>query len=375
MNRRYLIKLILAGLVILLGACERPADTAGNAMNVDAKRAERPAHAVEVVQVSQQATRLKRTLTGTLEAPRTVHIHSERAGRILDLPFFEGDRVSKGAPLAHLDDALIRAELEMAVATRKQTEVNFKRLQNLAPRKLATEDELARASTAVELARAAESLQRTQLSRTIIKAPFTGVISERLKEPSDVVPLNEHILTLFDPELITAAVWVPEQLHSQLALGDAVQVSIDSLGDQTFSGEILRIHPMVNAETRKGAVEIQLKPVPPGARPGQLCRVTLETTAMPRRTIPLPALQYDSQGAFVYRVETPDAKTTKARRVAVHIGLQFGERVEILDGLKDGDHIVSKGFLGLKFGKTIRVIASQDQQIVSRPATPVSKRE
>lgn len=315
-------------------------------------RAERPPHAVETVPVAQRPVSIARTLTGTLEAPRIVHLYSEQAGRILEFPYYEGDRVKAGVVLAKLDDALIRAELDMAVATRKQAEVDLKRLQNLVPRKLATEDELARAGTAVELARAAESLQRAKLSHTVIEAPFAGVISERLKEPGDAVPVNEHLLTLFDPDFITAAVQVPEQLFTQVAVGDAVKVRIDSLGDTLYPGEILRVHPQVEAATRQGTVEVRLKPVPKGARPGQLCRVTIESAPTPRRVLPLKALQYDPQGTYVFRV----TEQSKAERVAVRSGLQFGEDVEILEGLNDGDEVVTKGFLDLRAGKKVQVV-------------------
>ncbi|MDX2465002.1 MAG: efflux RND transporter periplasmic adaptor subunit, partial [Porticoccus sp.] len=221
LTQKYLF--ILVCCILWLSACSQGPDT----QTANKKDKKRPAHAVEIITVSQQPVRIKRTLTGTLEAPRTVHVYSERAGRILNLPFYEGDRVAAGAELVRLDNALIRAELDMAVASRKQAEVDLKRLKNLVPKKLASEDELARASTELDLTRAAESLQRTQLSRTVIKAPFAGVISARLQEPGDVVPLNEHILTLFDTTLITATVRVPEQLLSQVAVGDAVSVRID----------------------------------------------------------------------------------------------------------------------------------------------------
>jgi membrane fusion protein (multidrug efflux system) len=340
---------IIACCALWLSACGQQGSEAQKAAKKDKKR---PAHAVEMVTVSRQPTSIQRTLTGTLEAPRTVHVYSERAGRILKLPFFEGDRVSGGATLVRLDDALIRAELDMAVASRKQAELDLERLQGLVPKKLATEDELARAHTELDLANAAETLQRTRLSRTVIQAPFAGVISERFMEPGDVVPLNEHILTLFDPALITATVRVPEQLLSQVAVGDAVKVRIDSLGDQNFSGAVLRVHPTVDAATRQGTVEVRLQPVPPGVRPGLLCRVTLETPEIPRRTIPLNALQYDPQGAYVYRLD----EQSKAQRVPVRSGLQFGEQVEILEGLADGDQIVTKGFLGLRAGLKVRVV-------------------
>ena len=350
--------MIFVSLILGLSACDgftsqsgKEPTTTGNA------RSERPAHAVEIVMVARQAVRIKRTLTGTLEAPRTVHIHSEQSGRIIKLPFYEGDKVEQGAELVRLDDALHLASLAKVVAARKLTEVNLKRLKKLVPNKLATEDELARAGTAVELAEAEESLQRTLLSRTVIKAPFDGIISARLKEPSDIVSLNEHVLTLYDPNFMTAAVQVPEQLHSRVSIGDAVKVRIDSLGDRSFSAKILRIHPVVDPQTRQGTVEIHLNPAPENARPGQLCRVTLETAETPRLLIPLNALQFDSRGSFVYQL----SDESKAMRTTVTIGLQIGDSVEIIDGVNNGDQIVSKGFLGLKSGKKVRVVKPAEQ--------------
>jgi membrane fusion protein (multidrug efflux system) len=183
------------------------------------------------------------------------------------------------------------------------------------------------------------------------------VISARLKEPSDIVAMNEHILTLFDPNYMTASIRVPEQLHSRVSVGDAVKVRIDSLGDSSFQAKILRIHPVVDAQTRQGTIEIRLDPVPRGSHPGQLCRVTLETAETPRRLIPLNALRFDSQGSFVYRL----SNESKAVRTAVTIGLQIGESIEIIDGVNDGDQIVARGFLGLKSGRTVRVVKPVDQ--------------
>ena len=353
--------LFLVVLALWLAACgEKPAEAPP-----DKPRGERSAHAVETVLVAQRPARIARTLTGTLEAPRIVHIHSEQAGRILELPYYEGDRVKAEATLARLDDALIRAELDMAVASRKQAELDLKRLERIVPQKLATEDQLARADTALELARAAESLQRTRLSRTVIEAPFAGVISERLKEPGDAVPVNEPLLTLLDPDFITAAVQVPEQLFTQVAVGNAVKVRIDSLGEKLFPGEILRVHPQVNPATRQGTVEVRLKPVPKGARPGQLCRVTIESAPTPRRILPLNAVQYDPQGSYVFRVDGE----SKVQRVAVRTGLQFGEEVEILEGVNDGDAVVVKGFLDLRAGTKVQVVGGK-QTSAGKPKTP-----
>ena len=291
-------------------------------------------------------------MTGTLEAQRTVLIYNEEVGRIIELPFYEGDAVATGAALVRLDDALIRAELDKAVANRRQAEVDLKRIERLIPRKLASEDELATARTALELARAEESLQRTRLSRTLIEAPFDGLVSARLFEPGDVVPLHSHILTFIDPASLRAKVHVSELLLPFIAEQDAVRIRIDALGDKTFEGRVLRVHPTIDPDTRQGTVEVALAPIPDGAIPGQLCRVILDTPALRRMVIPFAALRHDTHGAYVYRVG-PDGK---ALRTPVRTGLQIGNALEVQEGLEEGAQVVVKGFLGLRDGKQVKVI-------------------
>ena len=345
--------IIFIALIVSLAGCEQLAGTQQKKVAGSASQAEqRPAHAVEVVRVSREPVRLQRTITGTLEAPRTVHIHSEQAGRITELPFYEGASVKQGMVLARLDDDLLHASLAMKTATRKQAELDLKRLQKLAANAITTEDQLAKARTEVELAKADELYETTLLSQTVITAPFDGIISARLKEPGDIVSVNEHILTLYDPKLMTAAIQAPDQIHGLISVRDAVKVRIDSLGNQDFDAEILRIHPVIDPQTRQGTVEIQLRPVPSNARPGQLCRVTLQTVAAPRRLIPLNALQFDVGGSFVYRINAE----SKATRTTVTIGLQVGDSIEIIDGVDDGDVIIARGFLGLTSGKTVRIV-------------------
>ena len=133
---------------------------------------------VEVATVTRSPLVAHRILTGSLQAVTTVHIFNEEEGRIVELPFYEGDAVDKDAILARIDDKLIQAELNKADATLKQAQVDVKRIDSLFRKKLASEDELARARTALELARAEVSLLETRMAHTRIKAPFSGIISE-----------------------------------------------------------------------------------------------------------------------------------------------------------------------------------------------------
>ena len=304
---------------------------------------------VEVATVSRSPLIAHRILTGSLQAVTTVHIFNEEEGRIVELPFYEGDAIEQDAILARIDDRLIQAELNKAEATLKQAKVDVKRLDSLYRKKLASEDELARARTALELARAEVSLLQTRMAHTRIKAPFSGIISERLKETGDVVPVHSHILTLFDPAQIKIVIPVSELLLSNINIGDAVQIRIDALGEQQYPATVKRIFPTIDPQTRKGMMEMQFATIPEGARPGQLCRVTVNTQTTPRRNVPFAAIRHDSLGEFVYRIK-PDNTVESVR---VQTGILLGNQMEILEGIEVNERVVVKGFIGLRDGKKI----------------------
>ncbi|MCW8841744.1 MAG: efflux RND transporter periplasmic adaptor subunit [Gammaproteobacteria bacterium] len=304
---------------------------------------------VETATVLRQSLGQQLTRTGSLRAEQEVKLITEEEGRIAQLPFHEGDRVEQGRLLVQLDDTRLRAELKKATATRKQAQLDLQRVVRLQQKKLIAEDELARARTALDVARAEEDLLTIRLANTRIEAPFAGVISRRLAEPGDTVARFTHLLTLTATDTLLAEVAVSELHLPGLAVGDTVTVKLDALGDLGLAGNILRIHPTVDPLTRQGIVEIRLDEPPPAAKPGQLCRVTLALRPQPRLIIPFSALRRDTQGEFVFRLD----EERYARRTEVTSGQHLGERVEILDGLAEGEQVVSSGFLGLSHGMRV----------------------
>lgn len=344
-------------LALLLAACGQPQAPAGKTEARDEQ-----AVAVSVIEVRSEPQAQTVLRSGTLRARRSVRLHSQEEGRIDTLPVYEGDRVSAGSVLVRLDDRLLRAELNKAEATRRQAAEDHARLRRLVARKLVSEDELLRAETALRVAEAEESLLKTRLGYMTVSAPFDAVVTERSVEPGDVVPKFAHLLTLEDPDSLITEVPVSELILPTLKHGDGVQVRIDALGDMQHTGRIERIHPTIDPATRQGLVEIALTPVPPGAQAGQLCRVELPGVTRARRTVPLIALRQDPEGDYVYRVDADGF----ARRVSVRAGMALGERIEILEGLADGDRVVTRGFINLAPGKPVRIVAASD----SAPTPP-----
>lgn len=344
---------------VLVSACQD---------NTSATTKKSNTHLVETITVKREPLATKRIVTGTLEALRTVRVFNEESGRIQSLPYYAGDKVKMGDQLVVLDSDLIQAELDKTMATYNQAQLDYKRVIKLIPRKLASDDELARAKTAVDEANAEVRILKTRLSHTRIHAPFNGIISERLKEPGDVVPVHSHILTIFDPNTLIIKLHVSEILLANIDKGYKVNIRIDALGDEAFNGIVTRKYPTIDPVTRQGIIEVTLDPIPAGAQPGQLSRVTIEATTQPLRSVPLAIVRHDTRGEFVYKLNNGKAEYT-----AVRTGIQMGSSIEIIDGLEDGDQVVSKGFLGLRNGKKVK-ISTDDPQTTTTP-DPLSSQQ
>lgn len=340
---------LAAAFLLLVAACQ---DSPGLPENSPGSNAgERPPHLVEVVPVTRKEVAYSTTLTGTLHARRQVRLFNQEEGRIDEFPVFEGDRVRKGDLLLRLDARLLRAEMQKAAATLEQARTDLRRIESVVAKRLAAEEELARARTAVHVAEAEVDLLRTRLEYTELRAPFDGVVTARLAEPGDVAPRHTHLISLADPESLFTELNVSELLMPALTPGDAVDVRIDALGDATGEGRIARIHPTVNANTRQGTVEVNLTRIPPGAAAGQLCRITLRTRISERQMVPFAALRRDPEGEYVFVVDGEE----RAERRGVRSGLRLGDQVEVLEGVQTGEEVVVRGFLGLNSGMRVRL--------------------
>ncbi|MCK4833576.1 MAG: efflux RND transporter periplasmic adaptor subunit [Gammaproteobacteria bacterium] len=322
---------------------------------INAHRAQQTVHRVEVITAANKPVSLKQTVSGTLEAVTSIRLYNEESGRITRLPYHEGDSVKKGSLLIQLDNELLKTDVAKARASKEQAKVDLSRVKKLLPKKISTEEEVARARTELDLAIAEEKRQATRLERTSIKAPIDGLITKRLYEPGDLLAQPSHIHTIIDPTALRLKANLAERWLPLVKKGQSITMKIDALGDKKFTASIVRIHPTINASTHKGTIEILLSPVPDGAAVGQFSRASVELTATDRLIIPVHTIHYEPEGAYVYRVIENDKNETVAEKVFFEQGQQFASVAEILSGLDEGDRIVSRGFLGLRTGKKVNV--------------------
>jgi membrane fusion protein (multidrug efflux system) len=310
------------------------------------------AHLVELAPAKRAPLEYTTDRAGSLRALREVKLFNQEEGRITAVLAHEGDSVHKGQVLVRLDGRLLQAELAKARAARKQAEYDYERLKPLEPKQLVSENTVALARTKYEMARADENVLRTRLGYMTIRSPFDGKVAAREVEAGDVAPKHTHLMTVVDPSKLVTDVSVSELLIPRLHIGDRADVRIDALGDQVQSGKILRIYPTIDPASRRGRIEVLLNPVPEGAQAGQFCRVTLFSTDSNPLVVPFSALRRDPEGEYVL---VPDEKD-RVRRVSVVSGLRFADRVEIRAGLKSGQYVVTKGFLGLNVGARVKAV-------------------
>lgn len=336
---------LFLSLLILMTACQPP-------VTPPLKPVERGANAlVEVSTVTSQILNKIDSYTGDVTARRMVRIFTQEAGKLLALPYYEGDSVKTGNLLVQLDNALLKAQLDKAQATYRQTQVNTKRLHSLVAKKMVAAEEVLRAETEEAIAKAEVEILTIRLGYTQITAPFNGIITARLAEVGDIVTANTQVYTLIDPNSLIIEVALPEYSFTQLKLQDKATIHIDALGGTTWQGRVSRLHPSIDPNTRLGKAEITLDSLPKGFKVGQFARVTFDVLLQPKLAIPYSGLRRDREGEFVFLV-TPEQRVT---RQAVRSGLRLADLVEITDGLVAGQRIVIRGFLGLQAGKTVQI--------------------
>jgi len=306
---------------------------------------------VAPVEVGNIARRI--TVSGVVEPIRTVGINSQSAGALLSVEAQEGDLVQAGAVLARIDDREIKAQIASAEAAYEMARANFERAERLRERQVITAAEYDRDRTALAAAEAQLQQLRTRLDYTTIRAPITGLVTEKHVETGDIIGNQTRLFTIADIDTMVVRVQVSELDVVQLRAGDPVSVLLDAYPGQPLTGRIRRIFPTADPATRLVPVEVAIRQDGQRlARAGFLARVEL---ALGNREnvllVPASAIVGDAGSSAVFVVEDGTAY-----RRAVRTGLNSEGRVEILSGVKEGDPVVVAGNNGLRDGAQVRVV-------------------
>lgn len=304
--------------------------------------------------VTQRAFSDEIRVLGAARGRRSVNITSSTTELITRVLFADGQRVAAGTPLVELqareeDAGIIQARAQVAQARRE-----YERFQALADRGIAPLVTAEQAETALETAQANLSAAEARRGDRMIRAPFAGILGLTSVTAGTLINPGAVITTLDDTSVIRVDFPVPERYVGVLRQGASIVASADSLPEETFSGRIALVDTRVNEQTRAVTVRAEI-PNPGGRiRPGMLMRVAVSHGERQGPAVPEAAVQYEGDGAFVYRIARGE-RGLSAQRVEVGTGAVGGGFVEIVSGLNPGDRIVGSGLNRIQPGAPVTV--------------------
>ena len=319
-----------------------------------------PPTAVEVIQVKPSTVQEDLQAVGSLQSNESVILRPEVSGRISAIGFKDGQVVRKGQMLIALDNSLNAAEVAQMQAENDLALANLKRSEDLASRKFISSSAQDTAASNAQVAEAKLKLAQARLSKMRILAPFDGVVGIRGVSLGDYVKDGTDLVNVEDVRILKVDFRLPERNLTQIKSGQGIEVVADALPGERFTGQIDAINPRVDANGRSLEIRGRLENTAGKLRPGMFVRVRVivgeRTNAL---LVPEEAIVPQGADFYVYKVVEG-----QARRVLVKIGVRREALVEIVEGLKTGDQVVTAGMRLSRDGQPVRILPP------SAPAAP-----
>lgn len=333
----------------------------------DEAQAPKPAEEVFTIQtgkveMAQMAATLK--ATGTLEGVREALINSETNGKIVAVGVENGSRVGQGAALVQVDNELKIIALRQAEAARETAEaslakakLDMNRSETLTRDNAITKSQLELADLGVKSAEAqlkaaqsGEAYAKRQLADATIRAPFSGTVAVRYVNQGELLNPGARVATLIDDSKMKLKIGISELDVPLIKNGDKVTVTVDAMPDKTYEGKIVSLGTKADM-ARAFTIEVEIPNPGNQLKSGMFARAEIKREAAREvTTVPAAAVVTNGQKTQVYVVNNNVAKLT-----AVKTGVATTERIEITEGLKGDETVVTFGQNQLKDGAKVKM--------------------
>ena len=290
--------------------------------------------------------------SGTINASEEVALKPEVSGKLISILFKEGSLVSKGTLLAKINDADLQAQLKklnLQLKLSKEREVRLKALLEI---RGVSEEEYNEAANQLQTIAADIDYTKAQISKTEIRAPFDGKIGLKQFSEGSFVTNNSIVANLEQTDLLKIDFTIPEKYASVINTGDTVIFRLDNQkGD--FIAKVFAIEPKINEQTRNISIRAIYDNSKTNIYPGSFARVELVSEKKQATfLIPTEAVIPELKGKKVFVF-----KNGKAMPVKVETGTRTEARIEIINGLSEGDTLIATGIMALKPETSVKIIA------------------
>jgi len=277
--------------------------------------------------------------TGQIEAIQSIEVHPEVQGRITGILVREGQQVASGTPLFKVDDAELKAQVEQADADRQLAVQALERTKQLMTQNASSTADMEQAQAKAKGAEANYALLKTRLDRTVVRAPFSGLVGRRLVSIGAYVNSQTALTTLQSVNPQYATFQVPERYADRLRRGQLVSFQVAALPGKNFSGEVVFVDPVVELPGRTILIKALVPNPEQQLQAGMFLEARLATEIRPNAVVvPEDALLPMAGATFIWAV-----KDGKADRRQVSVGVRTAGWAEVQTGVDAGEQVVVGG--------------------------------
>ena len=288
---------------------------------------------------------------GTLRSENSVMLRPEITGRISEINFDEGGRIKKGQVLVRLDDSVVKAQLQQAQANLSLANSQYRRAAELSKQGFISKQGRDEAGSQLQVQQATVALAKANLGKTVILAPFDGLIGLRNVSVGDYVSPGIDLVPIESIDPLQVDFRVPEQYFGQVHVGLKLSLKFDALPGETREGVIGAISPLVDVGGRSILLRANVANTDSTLRPGMFARVQLQFSDDSALVVPETALVPSGDTQNIYRV-----RQGRVERVQVQIGQRRGGNIEIVNGLQEGDQVVVAGLQKVIDGSPVEIL-------------------
>ena len=318
-----------------------------------------PPETVTAMSVESEQWEQKIVATATVTAVQGVEVSAEIGGRVKRIAFESGSVVNKGDVLIQLDTASEDAQLASAEATAALAKASLARVKKLNKQNLTSQDALETAEAKVKETVAQANNVRALIAKKTIQAPFSGRLGLRQVNLGQILSEGDAIVSLQTLDPIYVDFSVPQKELARLVPDLEVQVTVDAAPGHTFIGKIIATNPDVDLATRSVRVRAKIANPDEVLRAGMFAKATV---IMPEKKTVLPvvvtAIAYATFGNSVFVIdEHTNEQTGETEKVLrqqfIRLGQARGDFIDVIDGLKPGETIVTTGVFKLRSGMKV----------------------
>lgn len=342
-----------AGVRVLQGSKAGQTPAVAKAVAPAGGQAAHSAASVEVARVESVSLPRGVSAVGTLRSQNSVVLRPEITGRIDEINFKEGGKVAKGQVLVRLDDSVARAQLQQAQANLSLAASQHRRAQELSAQGFISKQARDEAASQLKVQQAAVALAGAQLGKTTILAPFDGLIGLRQVSVGDYVSPGADLVPIESVDPLQVDFRIPEHHLGQIQVGQKLMLRFDAMPGIEREGQVGAINPLVDVGGRSILLRADVPNADDALRPGLFARVQLQFADDKALVIPEAALVPSEEARYVYLYR---ADQGQVERRQVQIGLRRNGKVEVLEGLAEGDQIVVAGVQKISDGAAVRVV-------------------